>query len=159
MRLSIRNLGIAIGGTVAALVASQVAVSVVNSQRQVELTETAVEIAEANATLYQLALPLSFERSIPGGLIARYRSSRAIRTILAEQRRLSDEALAQLTRRLDDAQHLADLPGCDIQVGEVRSAITTLRTRADSALLNPRAMRRVAMLLVSQGRSSTSLGA
>lgn len=142
MRLSIRNLGIAIGGTVAALVASQVAVSVVTSQRQVDLTETAVEIAEANATLYQLALPLSFERSITQvGLSLDTALPVPFRTLLAEQRRLSDEALAQLTRRLDDAQHLADLPRLRTQVGEVRSAITTLRTRADSALLNPRAMR------------------
>lgn len=142
MRFSIRNLGVAFGAAVAALVAGQVVISVLASRKQVNLTNTAVEIAETNAALYQLALPLSFERSITQiGLSLDTPLPPVLRTLLVEQRRLSDEALSKLSQRLQSASHLADLDRLVRQAHETRDTITALRIRADHALANAKTAR------------------
>jgi methyl-accepting chemotaxis protein len=142
MRFSIRNLGVTFGVAVAALVAGQVALSVLASQEQVNLTNTAVEIAETNATINQLALPLSFERSITQiGLSLEAPLPPAFRTLLAEQRRLSDDALVRLSQRLQSANHLTDLDRLRSQIREVGDTISALRIRADHALINARTAR------------------
>jgi hypothetical protein len=140
MRLSIRNLGAGFAGAVALLVVGQVTVSVLESNRNTQLTAQALEIAEAKRNIYRAALPLSFERSLTQvGLSLDTPLPAPFRTLLTEQRRLADVALQDLRRGVEVAVHLSNTPSVQSEIRAVADSITAVRQRADRAIM-PRSL-------------------
>jgi len=135
MAWTIRNGGFFFGGAVAAIVVANIAISTTASLKNYLLTKEAVEVAEIGDASYRAMLPLSLERSVTQvGLSLATPLPPEFRTLLEQQRALSDKALAEMQSRLKGAQSLSNADGVASNLNGLSTQLAALRRQADAAL-------------------------
>ncbi|MEI8146983.1 MAG: methyl-accepting chemotaxis protein [Alphaproteobacteria bacterium] len=126
----------------AAIVVANIAISTKASLEDYVLTKEAVEFSEIGDASYRAILPMSLERSVTQvGLSLATPLPSEFRTLLEQQRALSDKALAEVQARLKGAQSLSNADGVASKLSGLSNQLTDLRRRADAALSADRVRR------------------
>lgn len=135
MRISIRNLGIAAGVTLAFMLVSATAWIIRDKLEEMELASRGREVTVALDLGYRALMPLSLERSITQvGLTLDTPLPAEFAALRREQQRASDAQLDALSRHLQDARHIANREQMISALAAARGRIAGLRNQADAAL-------------------------
>ncbi len=142
MHLSIRSLGVSISCLVACVVVAITVLATSDSLRQRQLTNEAVEIAEVLDLSYRALIPLSLERSVTQvGLTLEGALPAGLRSIITEQRSVSNQAFTALRERLARAKGLSHAARLQISVDAAVAQAAAIREEVDKALSMERVQR------------------
>lgn len=146
MYLSIRSLGVSISCLVAGVVVAITVLATSDRLKQQQLTAEAVEIAEVLDLSYRALIPLSLERSVTQvGLSLEGLLPVSFRTIIDEQRAVSNEAMQALRQRLAQATRIDRAPQLLLAVDSALGRASAIRQEVDSALKLDRVWRPAAV--------------